>query len=106
MIQGIAVENGAFAGGAFDWATPFALLCGLGVVAGYALLGATWLVMKTEGPVAERARGQAKTLLLAVLGFMARGQPVDAAMCSPRSPRAGSRCRTFSISGRCRWSPR
>ena len=56
MIQGIAVENGAFAGGAFDWATPFALLCGLGVVAGYALLGATWLVMKTEGPVAERAR--------------------------------------------------
>jgi cytochrome d ubiquinol oxidase subunit II len=70
MIQGIRVENGAFAGGAFDWATPFALLCGLGVVCGYALLGATWLVMKTTGPVADRARRQAKTLLLAVLGFM------------------------------------
>jgi len=70
MIQGIRVENGAFAGGAFDWATPFALLCGLGVVAGYALLGATWLVMKTTGPVADRARGQAKMLLLAVLGLM------------------------------------
>jgi cytochrome bd ubiquinol oxidase subunit II len=71
LIQGIKVENGAFAGGAFDWATPFAILCGLGVVVGYALLGACWLVMKTEGPVALRARTQAKTLLLGVLGFMA-----------------------------------
>jgi len=48
LIQGIKVENNAFSGGAFDWATPFALLCGLGLVAGYGLLGATWLVMKTE----------------------------------------------------------
>jgi cytochrome bd ubiquinol oxidase subunit II len=71
LIQGIKVENGAFAGGPFDWATPFAFLCGLGVVAGYALLGATWLAMKTEGEVAERARLQAKALLLAVLAFMA-----------------------------------
>jgi cytochrome d ubiquinol oxidase subunit II len=71
LIQGIKVNNGAFAGGVFDWATPFAILCGLGLVAGYALLGATWLVMKTEGSVATRARTQAKLLLLAVLGFMA-----------------------------------
>jgi cytochrome d ubiquinol oxidase subunit II len=71
LIAGPKVENGAFAGGAFDWATPFTVLCGLGVVTGYALLGATWLVMKTEGAVAERARQQAKTLLFAVLGFMA-----------------------------------
>jgi cytochrome d ubiquinol oxidase subunit II len=71
LIQGIKVENGGFAGGVFDWATPFAALCGLGVVAGYALLGATWLVMKTAGTVADRARGQAKFLLLAVLVFMA-----------------------------------
>jgi cytochrome d ubiquinol oxidase subunit II len=70
LIQGVRVENGVFAGGAFDWATPFALLCGLGVVAGYALLGATWLVMKTDGPVAERNRAHAKLLLIAVLGFM------------------------------------
>jgi cytochrome bd ubiquinol oxidase subunit II len=70
LIQGIKVENGAFAGGAFDFATPFALLCALGVTAGYALLGATWLVMKTEGPVADRARQHAKLLLLVVLGFM------------------------------------
>jgi cytochrome d ubiquinol oxidase subunit II len=71
LIQGIKVENGAFAGGTFDWATPFALACGLGVVAGYALLGATWLLMKTEGAVAARGRVQAKALLIAVLAFMA-----------------------------------
>jgi cytochrome bd ubiquinol oxidase subunit II len=71
LIQGINVENGAFAGGAFDWATPFAALCGLGLVTGYGLLGATWLIMKTDGSVANRARVQAKLLLLAVIGFMA-----------------------------------
>jgi cytochrome d ubiquinol oxidase subunit II len=71
MIQGIRVENGAYAGGPFDWATPFAMLCGLGVLSGYALLGATWLVMKTSGPVADRARGQAIWLLYLVLVFMA-----------------------------------
>jgi cytochrome bd ubiquinol oxidase subunit II len=70
LIQGIKVENDAFAGGAFDWATPFCALCGFGVLAGYALLGATWLVLKTEGPVAERARAQAQLLLLVVLAFM------------------------------------
>ena len=71
LIHGIRVENGAFAGGTFDFATPFALLCGLGVVTGYALLGACWLVMKTEGEVAQRARRHAKLLLPCVLAFMA-----------------------------------
>ena len=71
LIKGIAVRDGGYAGGSFDWATPFVFLCGLALVAGYALLGATWLVMKTEGPVAERARKQAKLCLIAVLAFMA-----------------------------------
>ena len=71
LIQGVKVQNGVFAGGHFDWATPFALLCGFALIAGYALLGATWLIMKTEGPVAERARGQAKICLFLVLAFMA-----------------------------------
>jgi len=71
LIQGIRFENGAFAGGAFDWFTPFAVLCGLGVVAGYGLLGATWLVMKAEGEVGHRARAQACVLLPLVLVFMA-----------------------------------
>jgi cytochrome d ubiquinol oxidase subunit II len=71
LIQGIPIRDGAYAGGALDWATPFGVLCGLSMIAGYALLGATWLVMKTEGPVATRARAQAKWLLLVVLAFMA-----------------------------------
>ena len=71
LIQGVPVVNGAYAGGALDWATPFALFCGLAMIAGYGLLGATWLTLKTEGPVSRRAREQAKLLLLAVLVFMA-----------------------------------
>ena len=71
LIQGIKVENGAYAGGPYDWATPFGLLCGLSLIAGYGLLGATWLAMKTEGPVAVRARRQSKVFLIAVLAFMA-----------------------------------
>ncbi len=71
LIQGIRVDNGQFAGGPFDWATPFAAACGLGVVAGYALLGATWLTMKTEGEITAHARAQAKAALVAVLLFMA-----------------------------------
>ncbi len=64
LIQGITIEGGMFAGGTFDWATPFALLCGLGVLAGYGLLGATWLVMKTDGAVAD-ARPRASQALSA-----------------------------------------
>jgi cytochrome bd ubiquinol oxidase subunit II len=71
LVQGIVVRYGAYAGGSFDWATPFGLMCGLALIAGYALLGATWLVMKTEGAVADRARAHAKVPLLAVLVFMA-----------------------------------
>jgi cytochrome d ubiquinol oxidase subunit II len=70
LIQGVKVQDGAFAGGHFDFATPFAFLCGAAVVAGYALLGATWLMMKTEGDVARLARAHAKWLLAAVIVFM------------------------------------
>ena len=70
FVQGIKVENNAFAGGPLDWLTPFALLCGVGVVAGYALIGCVWLVMKTDGAVQARAREQARLLLPAVLVFM------------------------------------
>jgi len=67
LLQGIEVQGNQYAGGPFDWLTPFSILCGVGVVAGYGLLGATWLVLRTEGAVAERSREQAKWLLLAVL---------------------------------------
>jgi cytochrome d ubiquinol oxidase subunit II len=71
LVQGVKIENGAYAGGAFDWATPFGVLCGLGVVTGHALLGATWLMMKTDGDMANRAAAKARVLLVAVLVFMA-----------------------------------
>jgi cytochrome d ubiquinol oxidase subunit II len=70
LLQGILVEGNTFAGRTLDFATPFSLLTGLGVACGYALLGATWLVMRTDGAVAERARAHAKLLLLGVLVFM------------------------------------
>ena len=55
ILQGIPVAGRAYAGGWWDWLTPFSLLCGVAVVAGYALLGATWLVLKTGGALQDRA---------------------------------------------------
>ena len=66
MVQGIQVEGGAFAGGAFDWLTPFTLLTGISVVIGYILLGACWLVLKTENAFYEKARKWARRALLGV----------------------------------------
>lgn len=71
FLQGINVANGAFAGGTWDWLTPFSIFCGVSVVIGYALLGATWLIMKTEGDTADWARKLATPLLLAMLAAMA-----------------------------------
>ncbi len=71
LLEGITVAKGAFAGGALDWLTPFSLFTGAALVAGYALLGATWLVMKTEGAVADLSRARAKILLLVLLGALA-----------------------------------
>jgi cytochrome d ubiquinol oxidase subunit II len=56
LVQGIDVEGRAYAGGWFDWLTPFSLMTGVAVVVGYALLGATWLVMKTEGELHDIAK--------------------------------------------------
>ncbi len=55
FIQGIATEGRSYAGGWFDWLTPFSLFTGFAVPLGYALLGASWLYMKTEGGLQERA---------------------------------------------------
>jgi cytochrome d ubiquinol oxidase subunit II len=71
IVNGIPLHDGQFAGGPIDWATPFHLLCALAVAAGYALLGACWLIMKTEGDIAARARRYGRVLLVAVMGFMA-----------------------------------
>ena len=66
FVQGVKVEDGAWAGGAFDWLTPFALLTGISVTIGYILLGACWLILKTEGELQARARGWAKLTLIGV----------------------------------------
>jgi cytochrome bd ubiquinol oxidase subunit II len=71
LIQGVRVVNDEFAGGAFDWLTPFSVFCGVGLVIGYALLGALWLNYKTVGLLQDRSRRQAKGLLLLALLFIA-----------------------------------
>jgi cytochrome bd ubiquinol oxidase subunit II len=67
LLQGIRVQGRAYAGGWWDWLTPFSLLTGASLVVGYSLLGATWLVWKTEGPLQDRARRYARWLALALL---------------------------------------
>ncbi len=54
FVQGIDTEGRLYAGGWFDWLTPFSLFCGVALLVGYALLGAAWLVMKTEGDLQSR----------------------------------------------------
>jgi cytochrome d ubiquinol oxidase subunit II len=67
FIQGFKVEGRAFAGGAFDFLTPFSILTGIALVFGYALLGAGWLVLKTEGEIQARARRYGRICLVGVL---------------------------------------
>lgn len=67
LIQGIKVDGRAYGGGWFDWFSAFSLLTGLSLVIGYTLLGATWLIWKTEDNVQTRAYGFAWALTLALL---------------------------------------
>jgi len=70
FVQGVKVTDGAFAGGPFDWATPYSLLTALGLVAGYALLGAAWLMIKTGEGLhgdARRWTGAAAGAVVALL---------------------------------------
>ncbi|MEX2202064.1 MAG: cytochrome d ubiquinol oxidase subunit II [Dongiaceae bacterium] len=55
FIGGIETADRAYTGGWYDWLTPFSLLTGAALVAGYGLLGACWLIMKTEGDLQARA---------------------------------------------------
>lgn len=71
FVLGFKVSGRAFDGTSWDWLHPFTLATGLGLVAGYALLGSTWLVMKTEGPLQTWARRKARHTLLGTLAFIA-----------------------------------
>jgi cytochrome d ubiquinol oxidase subunit II len=67
FIQGFKVDGRVYAGGAFDFLTPFSVLTGIALVFGYALLGAGWLVLKTEGEIQERARRYGRVCLAGTL---------------------------------------
>ncbi|NML27634.1 cytochrome d ubiquinol oxidase subunit II [Zoogloea dura] len=79
FIQGIRVVDHAYAGGVFDWLTPFSLFTGLGLVMTYALLGCTWLIMKTAGDLQARMIALARPLiwaLAAVIGVISLWTPL------------------------------
>ena len=71
VLQGIEVSGRAYAGGSFDWLSPFSLLTGVALLAGYALLGASWLIGKTHGSIQEHSRRMAFWLGIATLVAMA-----------------------------------
>ncbi len=70
FINGFKVTGPSYMGGALDWLTPFSLLTGVGLVMAYALLGATWLIMKTEGALQQRMVILARPATLIVLGVI------------------------------------
>ena len=70
FIDGIPVVNRQYAGGGLDWLSPFTVFCGIALIVAYALLGCTWLIMKTEGHLQERMHKLGRPLALAVLVLM------------------------------------
>lgn len=67
LLEGIPVEGRRFAGSAMDWLAPFPLFCGVGLVVAYALLGCTWLIMKTENELHRKMSALATPLVIALL---------------------------------------
>lgn len=71
FLNGFEMQDGVYVGGTFDWLTPFSLFTGLGLVVAYALLGATWLIMKTEGALHDRMVELARPVTLVLLAAIA-----------------------------------
>ncbi|WP_313690692.1 cytochrome d ubiquinol oxidase subunit II [Achromobacter mucicolens] len=70
-IEGIPVVGRAYSGGPWDWISPFSVFTGAGLVAAYALLGCTWLIMKTDGRLHRHMCRLARPLTLALLAVIA-----------------------------------
>jgi len=70
LVKGLPIVDGSYVGGVFGWFSPFALLCGIGLCLGYALLGAGWLAYKTRGDVQVLAFRLLPQLLAGVLAFL------------------------------------
>ena len=78
LVQGIEVINNAYAGGPFDWLTPFSIMTGLALVIGYSLLGSTWLVLKTKGALQNQAFALIKVigaLMVVMVGVVSLWTP-------------------------------
>ncbi|MFN4278131.1 MAG: cytochrome d ubiquinol oxidase subunit II [Ferrovibrio sp.] len=78
LVQGIRVVDRAYAGGWWDWLTPFSILTGIALVVGYALLGACWLIIKTEGGIQDRNYLYARrlsVLLVTLIGLVSLWTP-------------------------------
>jgi cytochrome d ubiquinol oxidase subunit II len=71
LLQGIAVNGRVYGGGWWDWLTPFSVAVGVALVCGYALLGATWLIMKSEGSLLDRCYPLAQRFAVATIAGMA-----------------------------------
>jgi len=79
FMEGFKVVDRHYAGGTLDWLTPFSLFCGLGLIVAYTLLGCTWLIMKTEGPLQEQMHKLGRPLalvLLVVIGIVSLWTPI------------------------------
>jgi cytochrome d ubiquinol oxidase subunit II len=70
LVEQLPITNGQYTGGDFGWFSPFAMLCGVGLCLGYALLGACWLVRKCEGDVREEAYRLIPYLAISLLAFL------------------------------------
>ncbi|MEJ2604836.1 MAG: cytochrome d ubiquinol oxidase subunit II [Gammaproteobacteria bacterium] len=71
FVSGFELDGTRYAGGTMDWLTPFGLVVGLAMIAGYALLGSTWLIMKAPGELEHWARRVTIPLLASVIVFLA-----------------------------------
>jgi cytochrome d ubiquinol oxidase subunit II len=86
-IQGLSIVGRAYAGGAMDWLSAFSVLTGIGLIIAFALLGCTWLIMKTEGALQDRAYAIAPVLawiLLAVIAAISIWTPLADARIAAR----------------------
>ncbi|KMM75077.1 ubiquinol oxidase subunit II [Xanthomonas sp. NCPPB 1128] len=70
LVEGMPLQDGKYLGGVLGWFSPFSMLTGAAVVFGYALLGGSWLILKTEGAMQRVARTLTRPLVLVVVVFM------------------------------------
>jgi cytochrome bd-type quinol oxidase subunit 2 len=80
MVRGIPIVDGQYAGGRFEWLAPLPVFTGIGLVLGYALLGAAWLVLKCDGALREWAWPRIAVLALAVVASLAERDRVIGAV--------------------------